>query len=140
MPVSVVRLSRSRNASGELVVRLGVWLLDEYLEFLGGRCRPNTVLAVAYDLKVFFTVVGKPPRRVRPADVLAFMTAQRTGGSGRLQVAGPDAGGVSARTLRRRLSSVSDLPRAFRTADFWLIHAADCRSRYSSRTCRGVRY
>jgi hypothetical protein len=33
-----------------------------------------------------------------------------------------------------------DLPRAFRTADLWLIHAADCRSRYSSRTCRGVRY
>jgi hypothetical protein len=34
----------------------------------------------------------------------------------------------------------ADLPRAFRTADLWLIHAADCRSRYSSRTCRGVRY
>jgi integrase/recombinase XerD len=32
------------------------------------------VLAVAYDLKVFFTVVGKSPKRVRPADVLAFMT------------------------------------------------------------------
>jgi site-specific recombinase XerD len=89
------------------VVRLGVRLLDEYLGFLGGRCRPNTVLAVGYDLKVFFTVVGKPVRRVRPADVLAFMTAQRTGGDGRLQVAG--AGGVSARTLRRRLSSVSGL-------------------------------
>jgi hypothetical protein len=27
------------------------------------------------------------------------MTAQRTGGEGRLQVAGPDGGGVSARTL-----------------------------------------
>jgi integrase len=83
-------------------------LLDEYLEFLAGRCRPNTVLAVAYDLKVFFTTVGKPPRRVRPADVLAFMTAQRTGGEGGLQVAEPGAG-VSARTLRRRLSSVSGL-------------------------------
>ena len=33
-----------------------------------------------------------------------------------------------------------DLPRAFRTAYLWLIHAADCRSRYSSRTCCGVRY
>jgi hypothetical protein len=42
------------------VARLGVALLDEYLEFLGGRCRPNTVLAVAYDLKVFFTVVPEP--------------------------------------------------------------------------------
>jgi hypothetical protein len=28
---------------------------------------------------VFFEVVGKPPKRVRPGDVLAFMTAQRTG-------------------------------------------------------------
>jgi Transposase len=33
-----------------------------------------------------------------------------------------------------------DLPRTFRTADLWLIHAADCRSRYSSWTCRGLRY
>jgi integrase/recombinase XerD len=108
MPVTV-RLSRSRDAAGDLVVRLGVGLLDEYLEFLAGRCRPNTVLAVAYDLKVFFTVVKKTPRQVRPVDVLAFMTAQRAGGHGRLQVAGPGAGGVSARTLRRRLSSVSGL-------------------------------
>jgi hypothetical protein len=29
MPVAVVRLTRSRNAAGELVVRLGVPLLDE---------------------------------------------------------------------------------------------------------------
>ena len=90
-------------------MRLGVGLLDEYLEFLAGRCRPNTVLAVAYDLKVFFTVVGKPPRQVRPVDVLAFMTAQRTGGGGRLQMAGAGPGGVTGRTLRRRLSSVSGL-------------------------------
>lgn len=108
MTVTVVRLSRSRNAAGELAVGLGVGLLDEYLEFLAGRCRPNTVLAVAYDLKVSFTVVGKPPRRVRPVDVLAFMTTQRTGGDGRLQIAAA-GGGVSARTLRRRLSSVSGL-------------------------------
>jgi integrase/recombinase XerD len=109
MPVTVVRLTRSRDVAGELVVRLGVPLADEYLEFLAGRCRPNTVLAVAYDLKVFFTVVGKSPRRVRAADVLAFMTAQRTGGPGRLHVAGDGAGGVSARTLRRRLPSVPGL-------------------------------
>ena len=109
MTMTAVRLSRSRNAAGELVVRLGVGLLDDYLEFLAGRCRPNTVLAVAYDLKVFFTVVGKPPRRVRSGDVLAFMTAQRAGGEGRLQLAGAEPGGVSARTLRRRLSSVSGL-------------------------------
>jgi integrase/recombinase XerD len=109
VPVAAVRLTRSRDAVGDLVVRLGVPLLDEYLEFLAGRCRPDTVLAVTYDLKVFFTVVAKPPRRVRPVDVLGFMTAQRIGGDGRLQVTGDGAGGVSARTLRRRLSSVSGL-------------------------------
>ena len=108
MPAAV-RLTRLRDAAGGVVARLGVPLLDEYLEFLAGRCRPNTVLAVAYDLMVFFTVVAKSPRRVRPVDVLAFMTAQRTGGEGRLQIAGAGAGGVSARTLRRRLSSVSGL-------------------------------
>ena len=34
----------------------------------------------------------------------------------------------------------SDLPRVFRTADLWLIHAADCRSMNSSWACRGLRY
>ena len=47
-------LIRSRGPSGEPVVRLGVPLLDVYLEFLRGRCRRNTVLAAAYDLKVLF--------------------------------------------------------------------------------------
>ena len=80
MPVTVIRLSRSRNAAGDLVVRLGIPLLDEYLEFLTGRCRPNTVLAVAYDLKVFFTAVAKPPRsglvaRVRDGPRLLIRTA-----------------------------------------------------------------
>jgi integrase/recombinase XerD len=61
------------------VVRVGVPLADAYLEFLGGRCRRNTVRAVAYDLTVFFAAVAKPPDQVGPADVLAFITAQRTG-------------------------------------------------------------
>ena len=39
--------------------------------------RPNTVLATAYDLKVFFEVVGKEPARVSTADVFAFIAAQR---------------------------------------------------------------
>ena len=56
---------RSDDRFGGLVVGVGVPLADVYLEFLGGRCRPNTVLAAAYDLKVFFSVVGKPPEEVR---------------------------------------------------------------------------
>jgi integrase/recombinase XerD len=46
MPVSGICLTRSGSAAGDLVVRLGVPLLDEYLEFLAGRCRPDTVLGV----------------------------------------------------------------------------------------------
>src|SRR4029077_11016923 len=86
---AMAAVTRSRDAAGNLVARLGLPLADEFLEFLAGRCRPNTVLAVAYDLKVFFTVVVTPPDAVTTADVLAFMTAQRAGGQGRLQVAGP---------------------------------------------------
>jgi hypothetical protein len=70
-----VSVIRSRDRWGGLAVRMGVPLADVYLEFLGGRCRPNTVLAAAYDLKVFFSVVGKPPDQVRPGDVLAFIPA-----------------------------------------------------------------
>ena len=103
---ALVALTRSRDDAGNVIARLGLPLTDEYLEFLAGRCRPNTVLAVAYDLKVFLIAVGKPPDAVTTADVLAFMTAQRAGGRGRLQLAGVNADGVSARTLRRRLSSV----------------------------------
>jgi integrase/recombinase XerD len=71
-----LRLRRSRSAVGDLVVRFGVSQLDGYLEFLAVRSRPNTVTAVAYDLKVFFTVVGKAPAEVVAADVLSFVTAQ----------------------------------------------------------------
>jgi integrase/recombinase XerD len=100
------------HRSGELVARTGVALADAYLEFLGGRCRPNTVRAAAYDLKVFFAAVGMPPEQVRPADVLAFITAQRTGRGGERGALQPvqarvEPGGVSAATVRRRLSIVS---------------------------------
>lgn len=83
-------------------------MLDAYLDFVAGRCRPNTVLAIAHDLKVFFAVVGKDPAVVTSTDVLGFVTMQRHGGGGRLQVAG-EAEGVSTRSVRRRLSSVSGL-------------------------------
>jgi site-specific recombinase XerD len=87
-----------------------VRLVDEYLEFLASRCRPNTVLAAAFDLKVFLSVVGKAPTKVSTADVLAFVTAQRTGRAGVGRVLVPVGGheaGVSVATVRRRLSTVS---------------------------------
>ena len=64
MDAADVCVVSSRDNRGGLVVRIGVPLADVYLEFLGGRCRPNTVLAAAYDLKVFFTVVARPPDQV----------------------------------------------------------------------------
>jgi site-specific recombinase XerD len=104
-------LIRSRRPSGEVVIRLGVPLVDDYLEFLAGRCRPNTVLAAAYDLKVFFTVVAKDPQEVVPADVLAFITSQRTGSRDAevVQAVGADGepAGVATSTVARRLSIIS---------------------------------
>jgi integrase/recombinase XerD len=70
------------------------------------------VRAAAYDLKVFFTAVARPPEQVRPVGVLAFITAQRAGRPGGRGVLQPleaegEPGGVSAATVRRRLSIVS---------------------------------
>ena len=112
MCVADLSVSCSRDRPGGMVVRVGVPLADVYLEFLAGRCRPNTVLAAAYDLKVFFTVAARPPDQVRPADVLAFITAQRTGRDGERGALQPvdrwdEPAGVSSSTVRRRLSIVS---------------------------------
>ena len=58
---------------GELrAITLGHPLLDDYLEFVGARGATNTWLATAYDLKVFFEVVGKDP-----ADVTAEFALTR---------------------------------------------------------------
>ena len=101
----VPSVSRSMGASGELQVVVGHPLVDEYLEFLTARARPNTRLAVAFDLKVFFTVVDKTPVRVTSADVMAFIRAQRSSDQKVVRIDG--SSGLSNRTIRRRLSSVS---------------------------------
>jgi integrase/recombinase XerD len=109
MSWSDLRVLRSRSVAGDLVVRFGVAVLDAYLEFLAVRSRPNTVAAVAYDLKVFFTVVGKPPQRVVAADVLAFVTAQYAGGPARRGRAGHvrrvGGAGRACHASRRRVCS-----------------------------------
>ncbi len=60
--------------------RLGHRLVDGYLELVAARLRPNSTLAVAYDLKVFFAVVEKDPaagdaRRHRRLRAGAALTA-----------------------------------------------------------------
>ena len=91
-------------------LQLGDPLLDEYLAFVGARARRNTWLAVAFDLKVFFSVVGKPPADVRTPDVLGFLTNQRSPrhGSAVVRLADGEAG-LAARTIARRMSSVRSL-------------------------------
>ena len=89
---------------------LGHPLLDDYLDFVAARARTNTWLAVAWDLKIFFGAVAKPPAEVTAADVFAFLSAQRAPRRGdrvvRLEDGEP---GLAARTIARRLSSVRGL-------------------------------
>jgi integrase/recombinase XerD len=96
---------------GEWSYRVGHDLVDEFLEFLSARSRPNTVRAYAHDLKVFFEVVGKEPAEVTSADVLGFISAQRRPRAGAENVVriSDGAGGLSASTIKRRLSAVSAL-------------------------------
>ena len=98
-------LVRSSTAAGEVRFELGHPLVDRYLEFVAGRTRPNTVRAVAFDLKTFFTVVDKEPAEVRPGDVFDFLAHQR-GDRTVVRMADRESG-LSARTIARRLSSVS---------------------------------
>jgi integrase/recombinase XerD len=110
--VSSFRPQLTRRALGEtgVEVRLGHELLDDYLRFVAARCRPNSVLAAGYDLKVFFSVVDKDPVQVLMGDILDFITVQRLPMRG-LNVVRIDDGepGLSARTIRRRLATLSGL-------------------------------
>ncbi len=91
--------------------RVGHELVDEFLEFIAARARPNTVKAYAHDLKIFFTIVAKEPSEVTSRDVLGFVSEQRRGGAGAENVVriadGP--AGLSAATIKRRLAAVSAL-------------------------------
>ena len=102
-------LVRCATSDGRVLIRLGHEAVDAYLEFLAARCRPNTVIAAGSDLKIFFTVVGKEPVGVTTADVLAFITAQRSVGDPRVIRLVDGESGLSARTIKRRLSSLSSM-------------------------------
>lgn len=92
------------------VPSLGEPLVDEYLRFTAARVRPNTLTAQAYDLKVFFTVIPKPPAQVTTSDVLAFIEAQRAPRRGANVVRLADGEvGLAASTIKRRLATVTSL-------------------------------
>jgi integrase/recombinase XerD len=98
-------LVRSVSPSGSTRYTLGDPFVDRYLEFVAGRCRPNTLTATAFDLKTFFTVVGQDPLVVTAMDVFEFLAAQR--GDRRVVRIADRESGLSARTIARRLSTVS---------------------------------
>ena len=99
-----------RSVDGGGVPRLGHRLVDDYLQMVAARARPNTVLATAFDLKVFFTQVAKVPEEVTGADVLSFIAAQRQPRRGAEVVRIEDGEtGLSVRTIKRRLASVTGL-------------------------------
>lgn len=102
-------LVRASGAAGE-VIRVGHPLLDAYIELVTARARWNTVLATAFDLKVFFSIVDKDPVDVEPADVLAFIKTQREPQRGAKVVRIEDGeAGLSARTIKRRLATIAGL-------------------------------
>lgn len=103
-------LVRARGVAGSEVIGVGHPLLDAYVELVAARARWNTVLATAFDLKVFFSVVDKDPVEVEPADVLAFIKEQRQPRRG-AKVARIEDGeaGLSARTIKRRLATIAGL-------------------------------
>ena len=110
LSVMIRGLFKTMSGTDLRSVTLGHPLLDDYLEFVAARARPNTLLAVAYDLKVFFTEIVKQPADVTTADVLVFIKAQRAPRRGATVVRLEDGeAGLSARTIKRRLASVSGL-------------------------------
>ena len=98
---------RSTSPVGEPRFALGDPLVDSYLAFVAGRSRPNTLRAVAHDLKTFFAVVAKDPAEVVAVDVFDFLAHQR-GDRSVIRLSDGESG-LSARTIARRLSSVSGL-------------------------------
>lgn len=102
-------LIRVDAPEGRVDIRLGHRLVDDFLAFADARCRPNTVLAAGFDLKVFFTIISKDPVDVSTGDVLEFIRAQRSVGDPTVVRLSDGESGLSARTIQRRLSSVSSL-------------------------------
>lgn len=102
-------LVRRRLGESGVEVRLGHEQLDDYLRFVAARCRPNSVLAAGFDLKVFFTAVAKQPAEVSTTDVLEFIAAQRAPRRGNVIRLEDREVGLSARTIRRRLATLSGL-------------------------------
>ncbi|MBV8711338.1 MAG: site-specific integrase, partial [Solirubrobacterales bacterium] len=102
-------MERVMDGSELRAITLGHPLVDAYLEFVGARGAVNTWLATAFDLKVFFEVVGKEPAEVTSADVFGFLAHQRSPRRENVVRLEDGEAGLSARTIARRLSSIAGL-------------------------------
>jgi len=109
-------LVRSGEGAGGGLIRVGHPVLNAYLELVAARARPKAVLAQAYDLKVFFSVIDKEPAEVVPADVLVFIAEQRKPrqASNVVRIEDGEAG-LSSRTIKRRLATIAGRL----VADWW---------------------
>jgi site-specific recombinase XerD len=105
-PISFPKLTLPDPGSG-VAPTLGHRLVDDYLESVHARLRPNSTLAAVYDLKVFFTVIDVDPLDVRRRHVLEFIRVQRTGSTDATVVPIDLSAGLALSTIRRRLSTVA---------------------------------
>jgi hypothetical protein len=108
-------LVRSTSPSGQVRYRLGDRVVDRHLEFVAGRARPNTLRAVAFDLKTFFTAIvkGRPtssrrtcssssPRSVATGRWCGWLTASRGVGADDRRAAVVGVGVLFVRDRPRR--------------------------------------
>lgn len=90
-----------------------LWLdipeVDAYLEFIRHRCRPNTWVSHAYDLQIFVNAVSKSVLEVNPTDIFTFIRQQRETPNTSHVRNRSEVSGLSNRTIKRRLSTISTL-------------------------------
>ena len=99
------RNAQARSISGDMSVIHP--LVDDHLESVHARLRPNSTLADIHDLKVFYTVIDVDPLDVRRRHVLEFIRVQRTGSTDKTVIPIDQPNGLALSTIRRRLSTVA---------------------------------
>lgn len=115
---------------GEVIaLSLGVPEIDAYLRFLKHRCRPNTWKSYGHDLQIFVNTIGKPLALVKPRDIFAFIQQQREmplrRGHGEELV--PLSPGLSPRTIKRRLATISGFYVCVRASSLISPPIASCK-------------
>ena len=91
-----VRFAIAHERSRVIDVSTNSPLVNHFLDLVKMSRAYNTWVSYAYDLKVFFRVIPRPPEEITRSDCLAFMKQQ-------------DAAGYSDATINRRLAAVSSL-------------------------------